>query len=159
MTKPGLIWALTVAIFSLFLGVQSVAAQTPDDLAKAISDTQREAMEQVVVLMKDRPAPAELQPKLAQLKEDTIKKMVEIGAKREAFSPDDRKIVDGLVEKAHGQLPSDLVTAFTEGNAHYLELDKDLSKLIMDFFLIPQYALFDVLKQYLPEEAERLGIK
>jgi hypothetical protein len=150
---------LAVTVFYLMLGIQSLSAQTADDLGKAIADNQLEAMRQVVALMKDRGAPKELQPKLEQLKEKTIQKMVALGRKREALSPDEQKKVGSLVEKAHNSLPADLFTAFTEGNAYYLKTDKDLSKLIMDFFLIPQYALFEVLKQHSPKEAERLGIK
>ena len=40
-----------------------------------------------------------------------------------------------------------------------MKLDKNLSKLIMDFFRMPQYAIFEVLKKHAPKEAERLGIK
>jgi len=150
---------LTMAIIYVILGIQSLSAETSEELGKAIADTQLAALQQVVALIKDRGAPKDLQPKLEQLKEETIKKMVTLGKKREALSSDEQKKVGSLVEKAHNNLPPDLVTAFTEGNAYYFKTDKDLSKLIMEFFLIPQYALFEVLKQHSPKEAERLGIK
>jgi hypothetical protein len=150
---------LTVAVLYLMLGIQSLSAETSEDIGKGIADTQLAALQQVVALMKDRGAPKDLRPKLEQLKEENIKNMVALGKKREALSPDEQKKVGSIVEKAHKNLPPDLFIAFTEGNAYYLKTDKDLSKLIMEFFLIPQYALFEVLKQRSPKEAERLGIK
>jgi hypothetical protein len=50
-------------------------------------------------------------------------------------------------------------TGFLDGKNHYAKLDPSLGKLIMDFHMIPQYAVFDNLKQHAPQEAERLGIK
>jgi len=151
---------LTVLIISALLGLSPAArAETPDEMGKAVTTLYLEALQKVVALLKDRPAPADLQPKLEQLKEDTIKKMVELGRKRAALDPAGKQAVDKIIENSVKTLPPELFQAFSEGNAHYFKLDKNLSKLIMDFHLIPQYAIFEVLKQNAPQEAERLGIK
>ena len=98
-------------------------------------------------------------PKLAQLKEETITKMVALGRKREAFDQAGKKKVDRIIEQTMNKLSPDLFNEFSDGNAHYFKLDPKLSKLIMDFHMIPQYAVFDNLKQHAPQEAQRLGIK
>ena len=98
-------------------------------------------------------------PKLAQLKEETITKMVALGKQREALDQAGKKAVDRSIEQTMNKLSPDLFTEFSGGNAYYAKLDPKLSKLIMDFHMIPQYAVFDNLKQHAPQEAQRLGIK
>ena len=148
-----------VMVMGLAWGGQTAQAQSADEIGKSISGLYLEVMQKVVTLMKDRPDLKELTPKLAQLKDETIKQMVELGKKREALDQAGKKGVDRVIEQTMNKLSPDLFKEFSDGNAHYFKLDPELSKLIMDFHMIPQYAVFDNLKQHAPQEAQRLGIK
>jgi hypothetical protein len=159
MAKKWWTIGFVLCVISNLLFITPAQAQTPDELGKNIATLYLETMQNVVALMKDRPAPADLQPKLTQMKEDTIKKMVEFGRKREAMDQAGKQKVDGIIENSVKTLPPELFQAFSEANAHYFKLDQNLSKLIMAFHLIPQYAIFEVVKKHAPQEAERLGIK
>jgi hypothetical protein len=159
MTKKRLTLAIALGVISTLWVMQPVQAQPPDELGKKIAALYLETMKNVVALMKDRPAPAVLQPKLTQLKEDTVQKMVEFGRKREALDQAGKQKVDAIIENSVKTLPPELFQAFSQANAHYFKMDQNLSKLIMAFHLIPQYAIFEVLKKHAPQEAERLGIK
>jgi hypothetical protein len=154
---------VAVMVIALLLGAwvsaPAVQAQPADGVGKAVSDLYVGVLQKVVALMKDRPDPKDLTAKLTQLKEETIKQMVELGKKREALDPAGRKAVDDSIMKTMNSLSPDLFTEFQNGRIHYAKLDPGLGKLIMDFHMIPQYAVFDNLKQHAPKEAERLGIK
>jgi len=154
-------FAVTVAVvmMSLWLGVQAAPAQSADEVGKSISSLYLEVLQKVVTLMKNRPDPKELAPKLAQLKEETIKQMVELGKKREALDQAGKQAVDRSIEQTMNKLSPDLFKDFLDGKNYYAKPDPNLGKLIMDFHMIPQYAVFDNLKQHAPQEAQRLGIK
>ena len=72
---------------------------------------------------------------------------------------DEIEPADELVGLGNYDTVGRLFKEFGDANAHYFKLDPKLSKLIMDFHLIPQYAVFDNLKKHAPQEAQRLGIK
>jgi hypothetical protein len=142
------------------LGFANLAqAQSPDELGKAILDNYLEALKKVTDLMKDRPEPAALTPKVDTLKEETIKKMVDIGQKVAKLDEAGKKKVDTKVSMGLGNTPMDLFKALSEGQQFYAKKDAKLGKTIKDFNIITQYALFDLLKKQEPKEAERLGIK
>ncbi|MBM4285873.1 MAG: hypothetical protein FJ128_11600 [Deltaproteobacteria bacterium] len=134
-------------------------AQSPEDLGKAIFDGYVEALVKVNELMKDKPDPKDLTPKVEALKEETIQKMVELGKKVAALDDAGRKKVDSKLVLAMGTVPGDVFKAFSEGQMHYQKADANLGRLIKDFNIITQYAFFDLLKKQTPKEAERLGIK
>jgi hypothetical protein len=150
---------MTALLMGVLCGAPNAQAQPADGVGKAVSDLYVGVLQKVVALMKDRPDPKDLTAKLTQLKEETIKQMVELGKKREALDPAGRKAVDDSIMKTMNSLSPDLFTEFQNGRNHYAQLDPALGKLIMDFHMIPQYAVFDNLKQHAPKEAERLGIK
>jgi len=79
LKKVVLVWAL--ALLGALASVMSAQAQSPDDLGKAIAANYLDALKKVNELMKARPEAADLSPKMAALKEETIKKMVEVGQK------------------------------------------------------------------------------
>ena len=97
---------------ALLCGLASVAlaqAQSPDALGKAVADNYLEALKKVNELTKDRPDPKDLTPKVEALKEETIKKMVELGKKVEALDAAGKKKADsqgghGLQLHPHGRL-------------------------------------------------------
>jgi hypothetical protein len=134
-------------------------AQSTDALGKAIADKHLEALKQLNALMKDRPEPKDLTPKVEALKEETIKQMVELGRKVEALDEAGKKKADAKVSMAFGSMPMDVFKPFSEGQQFYAKQDPKLGKTIKDFNIITQYAVFDLLKKQDPKEAERLGIK
>lgn len=153
-----------VLMTGLLLGVwfkAPAAAQAPpaDGVGKAVSDLYVGVLQKVVGLMKERPDPRDLTVKLTQLKEETITQMVELGKKREALDLAGKKAVDHSIMKTMNKLSPDLFSEFLNGKTHYAKLDPGLGKLIMDFHMIPQDAVFDNRKQHAPKEAERLGIQ
>jgi hypothetical protein len=157
LKKVVLVWAL--ALLGGLAWVTLAQAQPPDDLGKAIAANYLDALKKVNELMKARPEPTDLSPKMAALKEETIKKMVEVGQKVAKLNDAGKKKVDAKVSMALGSTPQDLFKAFSEGQQFYAKKDDNLGKTIKDFNIITQYALFDLLKKQEPKEAERLGIK
>jgi len=131
---------------------------SPAELGQAIGAIYLEGLSQVTEMLKDRPEPAEVKPKLQGLKESTIQKLVELGRKREAMKEADRTAVEAASRLALNTVPADLFKAYQDAQSYYLPKDNDLFNLIADFNIITQYAFFDLLKKQAPKEAERLGI-
>jgi hypothetical protein len=154
---------LSVVVLVVMMGAvfspPDAQAQAADNVGKAISDLYLGVMQKVVSFMKNRPDPKELATQLTQLKDETIKQMVDLGKKREALDTTGKKGVDDSIMQTMNKLDPNMFTEFLDGKNHYGKLDPNLGKLIMDFHMIPQYAVFDNLKQHAPEEAKRLGIK
>jgi hypothetical protein len=151
-----------VAGLALLCGLASVAlaqAQSPDELGKAVADNYLEALKKVNELTKDRPDPKDLTPKVEALKEETIKKMVELGKKVEALDAAGKKKAEAKVAMAFSSIPMDVFKPFSEAQQFYMQKDPKLGNLIKDFNIITQYAFFDLLKKQDPKEAERLGVK
>jgi hypothetical protein len=151
-----------VMALALLCGLASVAlaqAQSADELRKAVADNYLEALKKVNELMKDRPEPNDLTPKVAALREETIKKMVDLGHKVAKLDPAGQKKAEAKVAMAFSSTPGDVFKAFSEGQQFYMKKDPNLGKNINDFNIITQYAFFNLLKKQEPKEAERLGIK
>jgi hypothetical protein len=151
-----------IMVLTLLFGPVSMTlaqAQSPDDLGKAIFNNYLEAVKKLNELTKARPEPADLTPKVAALKEETIKKMVELGNKVAKLDESGKKKVDAKVSMAFGSTPQDVFKPFSEAQQFYSAKDTNLGKAIKDFNIITQYAFFDLLKKQAPAEAERLGIK
>jgi hypothetical protein len=154
-------WTVMVAV-ALVCGLALVSfaqAQSPDELGKAIADNYLEALKKLNELMKDKPDAKDLAPKVDALKEETIKKMVELGKKVAALDDAGQKKVNAKVSMSFSSLPGDVFKAFSEGQQHYMKADTKLGNTIKDFNIITQYAFYDLLKKQAPKEAERLGIK
>jgi hypothetical protein len=150
---------VTLALLCGLASVTLAQAQSPDELGKAIADNQLEALKKLNELMKSQPEPKDLTPKVDALKEETIKKMVELGHKVAKLDAAGQKKVDAKVSMAFGNTPGDVFKAFSAGQQFYAKKDPSLGKTIKDFNIITQYALFYLLKKQEPKEAERLGIK
>jgi hypothetical protein len=151
-----------VIILALLCGLASMTlaqAQSPDDLGKTIFNNYLEALKKLNEMTKARPEPADLTPKVNALKEETIKKMVDLGNKVAKLNDAGKKQVEAKVAMAFGSTPQDLFKPFSEAQQFYSAKDANLGKTIKDFNIITQYAFFDLLKKQAPAEAERLGIK
>ena len=84
--------------------------------------------------------------------------MVDLGREREALSPQDRAQADAVLRSRIFSVPSDLFKSYQDVQSAY-QSDRDLFNLIADFNIITQYAIFELLKKQLPDEAKRLGIQ
>jgi hypothetical protein len=134
--------------------------QTPQELGDEIGQVYVGALEDVTKLVADKPPAAEVKVKVAELKEQVIQQLVELGQKREAMSEADRKTVTSRIGLALGSLGSaDWYAKYSEAVSYYNKEDSELSAMLASFNIIGQYAQFELLKQQEPKEAERLGIK
>jgi hypothetical protein len=150
---------LALAILSTLALADLAQAQSAGALAQAVSGNYREALQKVTDLMKDRPDPKDLTPKVGALREETIQKMVALGRKVAALDEKGQKQAEAKVAQAFGRVPGDLFKTYSQGQQFYSQKDAALGKLIKDFNIITQYAFFPLLKKQDPKEAERLGIQ
>jgi hypothetical protein len=132
---------------------------SPAELGQAIGAVYLEGLNKVTEMLKDKPEPGDIKPKVQELKESTIQKLVDLGRKREAMSEADRTAVEAASRLALNTVPADLFKAYQDAQSYYLSKDNELFNLIADFNIITQYAFFDLLKKQAPKEVERLGIK
>ena len=137
------------------------AEMTPEALGQQIGAVYVESIAEVTKLVADRPAAAEVKPKIEEMKESYIQRLVELGWKREALGDADKAIVDGEIRSALDAFYRDEAqwNAFNEAAQYYAAEDFEVNQLLVSFNVIGQYANFDLLKEQEPEEAERLGIE
>jgi hypothetical protein len=133
-------------------GVES----TPEQIGEEVAKLYGQAMQDVVALLADKPAVDEVIPKLEDLKESYVQKLVELGRKREALSEADRATVDYKIRGGLGSIPRELYRSYLDAHKHYM--GTDAANIIAAFNIITQYANFDLLRQQSPAEAERLGL-
>ena len=131
---------------------------TPQEIGAAVSAAYEEAMIEVTGLLDLRGSAASLRPKVEQLKEKYVARLVTLGKRREALAREGRAVVDAAIAKGLQELPADLCAAFGEGQAYYHSQDLELGNLIASFNIITRYANFDLLRSQEPEEVERLGL-
>jgi hypothetical protein len=141
------------------VGTAQPAPASPAELGQAIGAVYLEGLNKVTEMLKDKPEPGDIKPKVRELKESAIQKLVDLGRKREAMSEADRTAVEAASRLALNTVPADLFKAYQDAQSYYLSKDNELFNLIADFNIITQYAFFDLLKKQAPKEAERLGIK
>ena len=132
---------------------------TPAELGEEIGREYVDAIVTVAEQIAPRPEPEVLRPRLEELKEETVARMVELGRLRQDLDAADRATVNGKVRMAINAVPSDAFSAYAEGQRHYMKTDPELAELIASFNVITQYTDFELLKKQEPEEAKRLGIE
>jgi len=86
--------------------------------------------------LNDKPAPADAMAMLSDMKSWTVDLMVGLGREREALPPEERAVVDLLLNEKIAMVPADLLKAFQDGQAGYKE-DNELFNLIEEFNSIP----------------------
>jgi len=131
---------------------------TAENLGLKIASSYIETLKQIVAILNDKPAPADAMAMLSDMKSWTVDLMVGLGREREALPPEERAVVDLLLNEKIAMVPADLLKAFQDGQAGYKE-DNELFNLIEEFNSITRYANFDLLKSQCPEEAKRLEIE
>lgn len=136
------------------------AKQTPAELGKSIFAVAQDSIQQVTKLTESHPAAASVKPKVAEIKEAAVQKLVVLGRQVEGLSTSDRAQVDAAVSSAYNTAAnSDWYKAYAKTTTLYTSEDPELDKQLRSFNIITQYAFFDLLKKQEPAEAQRLGIK
>jgi hypothetical protein len=136
------------------------AGMSADELGVQIGTIYVGSLRDVALMLKDKPDAATVRGQVEQLQNDTITRLVELGKAREAMSTSDRAKVDSKINAALTAAGSeDWYTTYNEVWKHYSTADSEFANLVAAFNVIGQYANFDLLKQQLPDEATRLGIK
>jgi hypothetical protein len=134
---------------------------SPRELGEKIGAVWVESLQSATALVQDKPPVTEVEAQVEHLKATTVQQLVELGQLREAMGRQDRAAVDNAINEifiAAGK--TDWYDTFFGAVQYYMEREKDeeFQQLLYSFNLIGQYANFDRLKQYEPNEALRLGI-
>ncbi|MFH1331039.1 MAG: hypothetical protein ABIJ48_10365 [Actinomycetota bacterium] len=132
-------------------------ALTPAGLGDQIGEVYLAAYDDLIALLADRPAAADLAADLADLKEKYVQEMVGLGRQREALPAAGRAAVDARITAALDRLPRATYEAYQQAYSDYSG-ETEVANLIAAFNIIGQYANFDLLRQQAPDEAERLGV-
>ncbi len=149
------------------VGVEEKAAEktekkeemTPAELGQKIGDLYVQALYGVTDLLKDKPTVSEVRPKVEEMKENYVRKLVELGMKREKLDSSEKSSVDIQIRlKLNAANSKPWYSTYNEIQQHYFQ-NRDFHKLVLSFNIIGQYANFDLLKKQEPEEAARLGIE
>lgn len=117
-----------------------------------------ETMADLVNLLRDRPPPAKLRPRLEALWQARTTDFVALGRRREALDASKRAAVDAELAAGLARLPRETFAAFTAAVDHYRPLDSALANRLAEFNTITQYANFALLRAQRPIEADRLGV-
>lgn len=137
---------------------EQTAEMSPEELGQAIASLYEKTMKEVTELLKEKPAVADVQSKLAAMQEDCIQQMVALGKLREALGDSGRSTADLQIRlKMNEFYKAPFFNVYNDVQQHYFQ-EKDFHKTIMSFNIITQYANFDLLKKQEPEEAQRLGL-
>jgi len=134
---------------------------SPRGLGEKIGAVWVESLQSATSLVQDKPPVADVKAQVAQLKATTVQQLVELGHLREALERLDRAAVDNAINETFiSASKADWYDTFFGAVQHYTDREKDeeFQQLLYSFNLIGQYANFDRLKEYEPDEAVRLGI-
>jgi hypothetical protein len=132
---------------------------TPAEVGQKIGELYVQALSGVTELLKDKPAVSEIRPKVEEMKENYVMKLVDLGRKREKLDASGRASVDSQIRlKVNAVYNKPWYANYNEIQQHYFQ-DRDFHKLVVSFNIIGQYANFDLLKKQEPKEAQRLGIE
>ena len=134
------------------LGASEIGQQAGDLYVRALSD--------LTDLLKAKPEVSQVKPRVQDLREIYIRKLVELGKARETLDAAGRSTVDTAIRtKVDSISKESWYTTFNELQQYYFAKDQDFHKLVLSFNVIGQYANFDLLKRQEPQEAKRLGIE
>ncbi len=137
----------------------STKKMTPEEIGDEIAETYVNSIKKLGTLVKGHPAPEEVKEDFEKLKEETIKKMVELGKAREKLDQSGKNSINMSLYTKMGKVQElSEYPIFQKAVQHYNSVDPDFSAELSKFNIITQYAQFELLKKQEPEEAKRLGI-
>lgn len=138
------------------------AGSNPQDLGNQVGQLYFQALEDATNLVKAKPDPATVKPQLEALKEKYIQQLVTLGRQWATLSKADVGRAQFAVTGWTGKFgTADWYQPFQDAQTHYNNTKggSDIASLMSSFFIIGQYADFELLKQQNPAEAKRLGIQ
>ena len=150
-------------------GVDIAAANTPEEIGKAVADLYISALEALNQTLADHPSADAAVPLMREIHDQHVDSLVTLGRRIENMTSDQEAIVAAAVSKAQSGLQYDenlkpIYAAYLALNKHYIQTgamsdSETFRSLFTGFNIITQYAFFDVLKKQKPDEAKRLGIE
>ena len=140
-------------------GGSGPSTDDPAVLCNKIADDHEKMMGELGDLLKEKPAPDVLRPKLATLKQKYIQLHVASGKLREAYTPKVKKTCDDVLRSAMFKMKRDSLKVLQQATKEIRKQDNDLANELASFNTLTQYASYELLKGQLPKEAKRLGIK
>jgi hypothetical protein len=134
------------------------SAISPEQLGKQIGDTYHAAMHDAALLLKGIPPSADVKDKLLALKTKYVKIMAGYGQIRQKMSADDKEIVDSATYDAVANYNKDDGDTIRLAMEEYGRLgENEMAVAASHFLIITQYANFDLLLKYHPQEAAQIG--
>jgi len=132
---------------------------SPQEIGDTVGDLYWNAMNDIIELLKDKPDASAVKPKVEELKESYVQKLVELGKFRENLNEADKRMVDSRMrQKVYSASKQSWYSTFNEVQQHYFS-NREFHKIVISFNVITQYAAYELLKKQEPEEAKRLGIE
>jgi len=134
-------------------------AEAVRELGDRIFQRYNQALLELAEVLDGFPETEQVAPAVASLKERIITDMIALGREREALSEAGRTAFSmGLSAGMMNNPNQEAWDAYSEAFEHYNEADFDFGQELTSFNVITQYAQFDLLREQLPEEADRLGL-
>ncbi len=133
---------------------------SPAELGEAAGALWSEAIQRLVETLEARPEPAAVYSRVAQLKEEYVRKMVALGREIASLQVDGRAVALGRITAAlEAAAESEWFKRYVALYDEYASGDQEFALLLASFNILTQYADFELLKLQDPEEAARLGIE
>ncbi len=150
---------IVLVICSIIFSCSKDRLTDPEELGGEIALNYVEMMEELSSILSAQPDADDLKPQLADLKDKYIEIFVELGKYRSEMIEQDQSIVDSALWSGIQELDSGVWNIISQAGSEYWNIDMEVSNEIASFNVITQYAFYELLKQQMPEEAERLGIE
>ncbi|NPV02080.1 MAG: hypothetical protein HPY53_11940 [Brevinematales bacterium] len=149
---------LLLILAIVFLAGCGDSAISPEQLGKQIGATYHAAMHDAALLLKGIPPAADVKDKLLALKTKYVKIMAAYGQIRQKMIPDDKETVDSVTYDAVANYNKDDGDTIRLAMEEYGRLgENEMAVAASHFLIITQYANFDVLLKYHPQEAAQVG--
>jgi hypothetical protein len=137
------------------------AGPSPEALGDQVGQLYFQALADATNLVKAKADPATVKPQLLALKEKYIQQLVAVGRQWATLSKADKGVAQFAVTNWTRKFSTaDWYQPFQDAQTFYNSAKdgSEVANLMSAFFIIGQYADFDLLKQQAPDEAKRLGI-
>ncbi|THB69633.1 MAG: hypothetical protein D6E12_04275 [Desulfovibrio sp.] len=132
-------------------------SRSAEEVGEAVAQIYLNAIAELVVLTQGTPPVEEIAPQVDNLRQETITALVQWGEKREELDTRGKETCDRLIQLAFTHIPEQDLAALQNAQTAYRG-DAELSSAFEDMYFITRYAIFELLREQAPMEADRLGI-
>jgi hypothetical protein len=131
---------------------------------KQVATLWDEAIQETLPLLEGTPSAASIQPRIVDLKEQYVQKMVALGRQIRALpASDQQSVYDRVLDILSSKGAADWFLKYKDLYERYAALpdqaSQDLAVVVSSLNTLTQYAFFEVLKAQEPDEAARLGVE